>query len=339
MFTPLMILLAVVVLLTLVFDFINGFHDAANAIATVVSTRVLSPTVAVVYGAVFNLIGAFLSTEVAATIGKGLVDATQISLTTVLFTIIGAIIWNLFTWYKGLPTSSSHAIIGSLLGATFFSSAFGAEHIIWHTVFEKAVIPMFMSPVIGICLGLGMMTSILWTLRRMSPARVNSVFGKLQIVSAGFMALTHGQNDAQKSMGIIALALTLAFPADHFEVPFWVILSCALAMGLGTMCGGWRIIHTLGSKMIKLQPVQGFAAETTASVIIAGASHFGIPVSTTHVISTSIMGVGATRRLSAVRWGVVGNIVWAWVLTIPITFLLSGLLMLGWRLLAGDVDL
>lgn len=326
-----LILLVITIGLTLVFDYINGFHDAANAIATVVSTRVLTPTVAVAYGAVLNFTGALMGTEVAATIGKGLVDMPAITLHTVLCTVISAIIWNLITWYKGLPTSSSHAIIGSLLGAAFFSSAAGHNAIHWDTVLEKIVVPMVSSPVLGITIGFAVMTALTWIVYRISPMRINKIFGKLQIVSAGFMALTHGMNDAQKSMGIIALAILLVYPQDDFIVPLWVKLACAIAMGLGTMSGGWRIIHTLGSKMIKLQPVHGFAAETTASIIIAGASHFGIPVSTTQVITTSIMGVGTTRRLSAVRWGVVGNIVWAWVLTIPLTFLMGGGLMTLYR--------
>lgn len=330
----LFILLVVVVALTLAFDFINGFHDAANAIATVVSTRVMTPTVAIVYGAILNFAGALMGTEVAATIGKGLVDAEVITLYTVLFTVIGAIIWNLFTWYKGLPTSSSHAIIGSLLGATFFSSAAGENGIHVDKVVDKVIIPMLSSPVIGIVMGFSLMTALTWIIHRMAPARINRVFGKLQILSAGFMALNHGRNDAQKCMGIIALALVLANPQEEFSVPLWVIVSCAIAMGAGTMAGGWRIIHTMGSKMIRLKPVQGFAAETTASLILAGTAHFGIPVSTTHVISTSIMGVGTTQRLSAVRWGVVGSIVWAWILTIPLTFLLSGGLMYAYVSLA-----
>ncbi len=321
------LLLVTVIVLALIFDFINGFHDAANAIATVVSTKALSPVKAVLYGAVLNFAGAMLGTEVAATIGKGLVDATAVTLTTVFFTLSGAILWNLFTWYKGLPTSSSHAIIGALLGATYFSSALAHEAIHTDAVLQKVIIPMIMSPVIGITLGFLVMTGLTWLIYRRSLLKINRTFGRLQIVSAGFMALTHGMNDAQKSMGIIALALLLANPGAEFAVPLWVKLSCAIAMGLGTLSGGWRIIRTLGSKMIKLQTSQGFAAETTAAMIIAGASHFGIPVSTTHVITSSIMGVGATKRLTAVRWGVVGNIVWAWVLTIPLTFLLAGGLM------------
>jgi PiT family inorganic phosphate transporter len=320
------ILLCVVVVLTLIFDFINGFHDAANAIATVVSTRVMRPTTAVLYGGILNFAGALLGTEVAATIGKGLVDADVISLQTVLCTVLAAIIWNLITWYKGLPTSSSHAIIGSLMGATFASTMSG-HSIIWPAVYKKVLVPMVASPLMGLFIGFMLMALLTWIVYRMNPGKINRIFGKLQILSAGFMALSHGHNDAQKSMGIIALALVLAFPGQDFHVPLWVIITCAIAMGLGTMCGGWRIIRTLGSKMIKLQPVHGFAAETTASLIIAGASHWGIPVSTTQVISSSILGVGATRRLSAVRWGIVGNIIWAWILTIPLTFIFAAIFM------------
>jgi PiT family inorganic phosphate transporter len=321
------ILLCVVVVLTLIFDFINGFHDAANAIATVVSTRVMRPTTAVLYGGILNFAGALLGTEVAATIGKGLVDANVISLQTVMCTVLAAIAWNLITWYKGLPTSSSHAIIGSLMGATFASTMSG-HSIIWPAVFKKVLVPMVASPLMGLFIGFALMGLLTWVVYRINPGKINRIFGKLQILSAGFMALSHGHNDAQKSMGIIALALVLAFPGQEFHVPLWVIITCAIAMGLGTMCGGWRIIRTLGSKMIKLQPVHGFAAETTASLIIAGASHWGIPVSTTQVISSSILGVGATRRLSAVRWGIVGNIMWAWVLTIPLTFIFAAIFML-----------
>jgi len=325
---PIFLLLCVVVALTLIFDYINGFHDAANAIATVVSTRVMRPTTAVMYGAVLNFIGALMGTEVAATIGKGLVDSTSITMTTVLCTVLAAIIWNLMTWWKGLPTSSSHALIGSLLGASFFSGG-GLDHIHLDKVFEKVVVPMVTSPILGVVIGFTLMTGLIWLVWRKKLPKINRRFGRLQIVSAGFMALSHGHNDAQKSMGIIALALVLAYPGEEFTVPLWVILTCAIAMALGTLSGGWRIIRTLGSKMIKLQPIHGFAAETTASLIITGASQFGIPVSTTQVISSSILGVGATKRLSAVRWGIVGNILWAWVLTLPLTFLFAGILTLG----------
>lgn len=318
--------LIIIVVLTLIFDYINGFHDAANAIATVVSTRVMRPTTAVIYGASLNFVGALMGTEVAATIGKGLVDPETITMVTVFCTIIAAICWNLLTWWKGLPTSSSHALIGSLLGATFFSGG-GFNNIHLDKVWEKIVIPMITSPILGIVIGFTLMTGLTWMVWRTKLPKTNRRFGRLQILSAGFMALSHGHNDAQKSMGIIALALVLTYPGEAFEVPLWVILTCAIAMGLGTLSGGWRIIRTLGSKMIKLQPIHGFAAETTASLIITGASQFGIPVSTTQVISSSILGVGATRGLSAVRWGIVGNILWAWVLTLPLTFLFAGMLM------------
>lgn len=333
---PILMLLILVVLLTLIFDFINGFHDSANAIATVVSTRVMTPLVAVVYAGILNFIGALMGTEVAATIGSGLVDVSTVTLHTILCTVLAAIIWNLITWYKGLPTSSSHAIIGSLLGAAWFSSnVSGHENIHFDKLVQKVIIPMFSSPVLGIVLGFLVMTILTWLICKMAPARVNRIFGRMQILSAGFMAITHGLNDAQKSMGIIALALIVVYPQESFNVPLWVKVACALAMGAGTMMGGWRIIHTLGSKMIKLQPVHGFAAETTASIIIGGASHLGIPVSTTQVITTSIMGVGANKRLSAVRWGVVGNIVWAWILTIPMTFSLAGVLMVIYKAVFG----
>lgn len=327
------VLLVAAVILTLIFDYINGFHDAANAIATVVSTKVLSPRTAVLLGAGFNLIGALIGVEVAATIGKGLVDAATITIQTILCTVIAAIIWNLLTWWKGLPTSSSHAIIGSLLGATFFSATGGWDSIKGDAVLEKVILPMVMSPILGIVIGFTLMFALTWGFYKKPLGRTNAIFAKLQIASAGFMALNHGQNDAQKSMGIIALALFLTFPSDGFSVPLWVKLSCAIMMALGTMSGGWRIIRTMGTKMIKLQPINGFAAETAASVIISGASHMGIPVSTTQVITTSIMGVGAAKRLSAVRWGIVGNIIWAWVLTIPLTFLFSGMMMEAYKLL------
>ena len=321
------LLLIVVIALTLVFDLINGFHDAANAIATVVSTRVLSPLTAVVYAGVLNLLGALVGGEVAATIGKGLVDVGAISLQTVFCTILAAIIWNLITWVKGLPTSSSHALIGSLLGAAFFSG--GRNNIHWDTLLAKVIAPMLASPVLGVVFGFLIMTGLTWLIYRLSPQRIQKIFGKLQIVSAGFMAFNHGTNDAQKSMGIIALALLLAYPQHgDFAVPFWVKISCALVMGAGTMLGGWKIISTLGRKITQLTPAQGFAAETTGGLIIAGASHFGIPVSTTQVISTAILGVGATKRFSAVRWGIVGRIIWAWVLTLPLTFIFAGLLTL-----------
>lgn len=343
-FGPESILLIAIIALALVFDYINGFHDAANAIATVVATKVMSPRVAVTFGAILNFGGALMSTHVAATISKGLVHEENMSMMVVLCALIGAITWNLLTWWWGLPSSSSHALIGSLLGSTFFSSATGSSYIAWDKVTNKVVIPMFTSPVMGFALGFVIMTSLVWLVFRAHLHHINSVFGKLQIVSAGFMALSHGNNDAQKSMGIIFLALMtysqlpgVQFPDWFFQAgsdspPLWVMIACATMMGLGTLSGGWKIIHTLGNKMIKLQPIHGFAAETTASTIILTASSLGIPLSTTHVITTSIMGVGATKRLSALKLSVVGNILWAWVLTIPLTFLFSGMLMGIYRL-------
>jgi len=325
--TTAFLLLVVVVLLALVFDFINGFHDSANAIATVVSTRVMSPRTAVLMAGILNLIGALMGTEVAATIGKGLVDASSLTIGTVICTLIAAIIWNLITWWQGLPTSSSHALIGSLLGASFASAGGGLELIHLDKVWAKVILPMVCSPLAGFVIGFFIMWLLTWAVHRVALSRINATFGKLQIFSAGFMALNHGLNDAQKSMGIIALGLLLTYPTEAFTVPLWVKLSCAIIMGLGTAMGGWRIIRTLGTRVIKLQPIHGFAAETTASIVLWTTGHLGIPVSTTQVISTAIMGVGSTKRLSAVRWGVVGRIVWAWVLTLPLTFALSAALM------------
>ncbi len=338
-FGPELLLLLTIIALALVFDYINGFHDAANAIATVVATKVMTPRTAVLFGAVLNFGGALMSTHVAATISKGLVHEESMSMGVVFCALIGAITWNLLTWWWGLPSSSSHALIGSLLGATFFSSADGINNIEWTKVTNKVVVPMFTSPMLGFVIGFLIMGTVIWLFYKMHLHRINQVFGKLQIVSAGFMALSHGNNDAQKSMGIIFLALMtysqlpgVQFPDWFFHEgsegpPLWVMVSCAAMMGLGTLSGGWKIIHTLGNRMIKLQPIHGFAAETAASSIIMTASHFGIPLSTTHVITTSIMGVGATKRLSALKLSVVGNILWAWVLTIPLTFLFSGALM------------
>jgi inorganic phosphate transporter, PiT family len=325
--------LVVIVVLALAFDFINGFHDAANAIATVVSTRVLSPRTAVLYGAVLNFLGAFYNTEVAATVGKGIVEQRFVTLETIFCALLGAIIWNLITWYKGLPSSSSHALIGALVGAACFSNLFFQGNVVdWGAITHKVLIPMITSPLLGFAIGFLLMLALTWLVHRMSVHRINKVFSPLQIVSAGWMAYSHGNNDAQKSMGIIALAIAICFPSHGFHVDKWVIIACATAMGIGTLSGGWKIIRTIGSKMIKLQPVHGFAAEATATTIILAASHQGIPLSTTHVISSAIMGVGTTKRLSAVKWGVVGNILWAWVLTFPISFLLSGTVMVLYRL-------
>jgi inorganic phosphate transporter, PiT family len=310
-----------------VFDYINGFHDAANAIATIVSTKVLSPRNAVLYGATLNFAGALMGTEVAATIGKGIVNADVITPEVIIFTLIGAIVWNLITWYQGLPSSSSHALIGSLCGTTVFATGTnlitGFQNIHFDKLTEKVFAPMVVSPFLGFSIGAVIMLGLIWLCHKWHLTFVNKLFGRLQLFSSGFLALSHGSNDAQKSMGIIAMAL-VAYSGGAFEVPLWVKIACAIAMGIGTLSGGWKIIRTMSSKMIKLQPINGFAAEVTAGSVILTASHFGIPLSTTHVISTSIMGVGATKRFSAVKWGVVGRIVWAWVLTFPISFLLSG---------------
>lgn len=427
-----LVLLVMVVIFALAFDYINGFHDTANSIATVVSTRVLRPSQAVAMAAVLNLFGAFIGVEVAKTIGQGIVDTGAVTQLTVMSALLSAIIWNLITWFYGIPSSSSHAIIGGLCGSVAAFAGFSMIKL--EGVMKKVFIPMITSPLVGITLGFVIMILIYRFFAKSKPSVVNNMFSKLQLVSAGFMALTHGQNDAQKTMGIITLALisytTLsvdklsqldnhnkmiastdskiamkesnphlkdtiskfineggfiinengtykAYKAKkkenlnanqftkksdlydltpfneldplvvknlekslsgkelkegeeyhvEFSVPLWVVLSCAIAMGLGTLSGGWKIIHTMGSRMIKLQPVHGFAAETSSAIMIYTASHFGMPVSTTHIISTSIMGVGAAKRFSAVKWGLVGNIVTAWVLTFPVTFALGAIIL------------
>lgn len=315
------ILLLVVILAALLFEYINGFHDSANAIATVVSTKVLTARAAILYAGVLNMAGAFFGTHVASTIGKGIVQTESVTQGVILCALLAAIVWNLITWYYGIPSSSSHALIGGLIGAGIAKA--GLQVVKIDGVLHKVVIPMITSPILGFCIGFLCMVSILWLFAKANPSTVNKHFKRLQLLSSGIMALSHGTNDAQKTMGIITLALVSFNILPSFEVPFWVIFSCALTMGLGTMAGGWRIIRTMGSKMIKLKPVHGFAAETTAAVVILGASHFGIPVSTTHIISTSIMGVGSTKGVHAVKWGIVGNIVMAWVFTIPICIVLA----------------
>jgi PiT family inorganic phosphate transporter len=319
-----LLVVALLVLVALSFDFINGFHDAANSIATVVSTRVLSPGKAVLWSAAFNFAAAFMfGTAVAATIGNGMVARTATvggqQLAVVTFAVIfaglfGAIVWDLITWYFGLPTSSSHALIGGYAGAAIARAGFG---VIIPSGWTKTLAFIVASPVIGMAAGLALMVSIYWIFSPMAPSRVDKWFRQLQLVSAGFFSLTHGANDAQKTMGIIAGILLTGGYIERFYIPWWVEISAYLAISFGTLAGGWRIIHTMGSKITKLQPVNGFAAETGAAIAVAIATHFGIPVSTTHAITGSIVGVGSTRRLSAVRWGVAGQIVWAWVLTIP----------------------
>ena len=343
-----MTLFLFVLLAALVFEYINGFHDTANAIATVVSTKVLTARQAILMAAFFNLIGALAGTAVAKTISGGIVSAGAVTMLTVLCALLGAIIWNLFTWWLGLPSSSSHALIGGLCGAALATAQGNWDVLIWSSVdakgsaiglWPKVVLPMFSSPLIGFVGGAALMWLLMVVLRKTTPRMVNLIFGKAQLLSAAFMAYGHGKNDAQKTMGIITLALFTGTAAGVFkdlpewatflrvsefkDIPFWVVVTCAITMAAGTAAGGYRIIRTMGHKMVKLQPVHGFAAETTAAIIIDGASMIGVPVSTTHVISTSIMGVGATKRLSAVKWGVVERILWAWVLTMPVTALLA----------------
>ena len=302
----------------LVFDYINGFHDAANSIATVVSTRVLSPGQAVIWAAFFNFVAAFVfGTAVASTVGSGMIDIKIVTFAVVFGGLVGAIAWDLITWFFGLPTSSSHALIGGYAGAAVAKAGFAA---IIPGGWTMTIIFIFLSPLIGLAGGLGLMTAILWIFRWTPPSRVDNWFRRLQLVSAAFFSLNHGANDAQKTMGIIAGILFAGGYIQTFYIPFWVVLIAHTAIGLGTLSGGWRIIHTMGSKITKLQPVGGFAAETGAATALMIATIVGVPVSTTHAITGAIVGVGATRRLSAVRWGVARQIVWAWVLTIPAAF-------------------
>lgn len=306
----------------LIFDFINGFHDTANSIATSVSTRVLTPRAAIIMAAVLNLVGAISSEKVAKTISKGLVYGS-VELYVIIAALVAAILWNLITWYLGIPSSSSHALIGGLLGASI-AYAMSLEKVIWSGVLHKVIIPLFTSPLAGFIAGYILMKFLFKILASVANATVSLWFSKLQIITAALMAYTHGNNDAQKSMGIITLALvssSIITPESH--IPFWVKISCALAMALGTSVGGWKIIKTMGISIIKLQPIGGFAAEASSAAVIEVASFFGAPVSTTHVISTSIMGVGSAKRFSAVRWSIARSIVWAWVLTIPVTMALG----------------
>jgi inorganic phosphate transporter, PiT family len=309
-------LLIAIIAVTLVFSYSNGFHDTANAIATSVSTRALSPRAAVTMAAVANLIGALYSTEVAKTVGKGIVDvAGGVTLELVFSAVVGAVFWNLLTWYFGIPSSSTHALVGGLVGAGLMEG--GASMVNWGALVSKVIIPMVTSPLGGFIVAFLLMTGLLWLVRHWSPAPVNRWFRILQVGSAAFMAVSHGRNDAQNAMGVMTLALLAAGQIESFVVPLWVILLSAGSMAAGTYMGGWRIIHTLGTKVIKLDPIHGFAAETSAAFVIQIASSIGAPVSTTQTITAAIMGVGSTRRLSAVRWGVARSIVFAWVLTLP----------------------
>ena len=310
-----LVTISVVVVVALIFDYINGFHDAANSIATVVSTRVLSPAQAVIWAAFFNFIAAFFfGTAVAKTVGQGMVDLDVVTYGVILAGLSGAIIWNLITWYWGLPTSSSHALFGGYGGAAVAKAGFAA---IIASGWTKTLIFIVVAPMIGLTVGLVLMTTIYWTFRDTTPKRVDRWFRRMQLTSAAAFSLMHGANDAQKTMGIITGALVTGGYLSTSDVPFWVVMAAHAAIGLGTLTGGWRIIKTMGSKITKLQPVGGFAAETGAAVAIYTATAMGVGISTTHTITGAIVGVGATRRLSAVRWGVARQIVWAWLLTIP----------------------
>jgi len=305
-----------IIAVALAFDFLNGFHDAANSIATVVSTRVLSPNKAVVWAAFFNFVAAFLlGTRVAQTIGKGMIDIAVVNNRVILAGLVGAIAWNLITWYFGLPVSSSHALIGGYAGAAVAKAGFGA---ILPAGWIKTLLFIVLAPLLGMILGLALMIGVTWLFRKWHPSRLDRVFRRLQLVSAGLYSLGHGGNDAQKTMGIITGLLVSSGQLHAFHVPIWVILLSHAAIALGTMFGGWRIVKTMGTKITKLQPFGGFCAETAGAITLLGATLGGIPVSTTHTITGAIVGVGASRRLSAVKWGVAGRIVWAWVLTIPI---------------------
>jgi PiT family inorganic phosphate transporter len=311
-FTPILI---AVLALAVLFDYINGFHDTANAIATSVSTRALSPQWAIAMSATANFVGALTGTEVAKTIGAGLIDQQFEGQLVVAAALLGAITWNLVTWRLGIPSSSSHALIGGLLGAVAAAAGFGAWKL--DGIRDKVLLPLVGSPIAGFVLGLILMVIIFNVFVRAHPKTMNDRFRRLQVLSAAYMAFSHGSNDAQKTMGVMTLALVTGGVIPEFRVPLWVILLAASAISLGTAAGGWRIIKTMGTKVVKLDPVHGFAAETTAASIIFAASQFGMPVSTTHVISSAIMGVGSSDRFNAVRWGVARRIGIAWVLTLP----------------------
>jgi len=319
-------LLIAIVVTALIFDFTNGAHDCANAIASVVSTKVLTPRTAVTMAAILNLVGALMGTKVALTLGSGIVrpDIVAGSQVLVLAAVAAAIFWNCLTWYFGIPSSSSHSLIGGLMGAAFAHAGAGALN--GHSIITKVILPLILSPLAGFVVGFLLMTLVMVIFFRYRRQAVNRFFGKAQVVSAAFMAFTHGLNDAQKTMGVITLALFLFGQIPSIAVPFWVKLSCALAMGMGTGLGGWRIIKTMGHKIFKLETSHGATAETSASLVIACSSAIGAPISTTHTITACIFGVGSTKRFSAVRWGVVGNLIIAWLVTIPASAAVSALL-------------
>jgi PiT family inorganic phosphate transporter len=312
-----------IILMALVFDFLNGFHDAANSIATVVSTRVMSPRAAVLWAAFFNFAAvAVFGTGVAKTLGKGMIDVKLVTPDVVLAGLLGAIFWNLITWYYGLPVSSSHALIGGYAGAAVAKGGFIA---IIASGWTKTLVFIVLSPVIGMAISFTLMVAVTWAFRKWHPYTLDTLFRKLQLLSAAFFSLNHGGNDAQKTMGIITTLLVASGYQKEFNVPFWVEFLCYTAIGLGTMFGGWRIVKTMGAKITKLQPLGGFCAETAGAIALLIATYGAVPVSTTHTITGAIMGVGATKRLSAVKWGVAGRIVWAWILTIPASAAVSAI--------------
>ncbi|HEU5010742.1 MAG TPA: inorganic phosphate transporter [Gaiellaceae bacterium] len=329
--------LVAVIVVALFFDFTNGFHDTANAIATSVSTRALSPRMAVLLASILNFAGAFVSLKVAATIAKGIVDPDAVTLSVILAGLVGAITWNLVTWFLGLPSSSSHALIGGIAGSAI--AADGWDVIQWQGVWDKVVKPGIESPILGFLIALALMLAILWVIRGRSPSRVNRVFRRGQIFSGSFVAFTHGTNDAQKTMGVIALALitTGHMSSEGFDLPTWVIASSATAMALGTYAGGWRIIKTMGTRIAKIDPPQGFAAQSACAGILWTTAHLGFPVSTTQTITGSVMGAGASRKFSAVRWGLAGNIAVAWALTLPAAGLVGAIMEVVTRMPAGDL--
>lgn len=324
-----LLLLLAIILAALVYDFFNGFNDCANAIATTVSTRALTPRAAIIMAWVLNFFGALSHTAVAATVGKGVIDPQQVSLTLVLAALIGASAWTGLASVSGIPVSVTHSLIGGLLGAGIVSS--GLQIIVLKGI-KKIIVAMILSPILGFVGGVLLIVLVSWIFKNTSFRKVNHSFRRWQILSAAWMAFSHGMNDAQNAMGIIAMALVSYGTLATFRVPLWVMLVCASAMALGTSIGGWKVIKTMGSKVFKLQPVHGFAAETSAAAVIAGMSLMGAPISTTHVISTAIMGAGSSRRLSAVRWGIVRNIVIAWIVTIPASAAVAGLMYFFFRL-------
>lgn len=317
-------LVVIVVVIALSFDITNGFHDTANAIATSVSTHALSPRAAVILSAIMNFVGAFVTLKVAATIGSGIASPSDITLVMVIAALLGAIIWNLITWYAGLPSSSTHALIGGLIGAVIVGLGFSSVE--WGSVLTKMIIPLVVSPILGFGFAFIVMIAILHIFQHVSPRRVNRGFRLAQIASAAFVSFSHGTNDAQKTMGIITLALLSGHYISVFQVPIWVIVASASAMAFGTYVGGWRIIKTVGTRLYHMEPAEGFDAQTVAAIIIQGASHFGFPISTTHMVTGSILGAGASRSASAVRWGVGINILAAWIVTIPMAAIVAAII-------------